>query len=99
MYYLIDFLVDLCGWSKTNVDNMSKLRAMQANKQDIRIVTRNKLNMDANTIKQLKENTSIRKTVNKNIKYTDMRFTVPAMTYGDREMRIKLKELLDYKIG
>ena len=85
------------GWSKENVDNMARLRAMQANGEDIRVITRNRLNMSKKQREQIEENIKIKKKVTRKIKYNDTTFSIPQLTFGDRETRMKLKDLLAYK--
>lgn len=86
------------SWTKENVDNMAKLRAMQTNKEDIRIVTRNKNCMSKEQREELEKNIKIKKKVKKNINYNSTTFSVPAMTFGDRELRMKLKDIISYAV-
>ena len=70
---------------------------MQANGEDIRVITRNRLNMSKKQGEQIEENIKIKKKVTRKIKYNDTTFSVPQLTFGDKETRMKLKDLLAYK--
>lgn len=86
------------GWCKQNIDNMSRLRAMKFNDEDIKIITRNRQNLSEEENKQLDTNENIRiklkKSINKKINMTT--YTIPELIYGDKECRMKLKEIINY---
>lgn len=85
------------GWKRENVDKMSKLRVLSANGINIKVVTRNENN------KQMQEKIEEQKRVNKYVsksrykRENGISFEVPMVKYGNFEMRLKLKELLDCK--
>ena len=47
---------------------------------------------------ELEKNIKIKKKVKKNINYNSTTFSVPAMTFGDRELRMKLKDIISYAV-
>lgn len=88
------------GWSKQNVDNMSRLRAMKFNKEDIKIITRNKLNLNEKENKELEYNKIVRSLLSKKkTKSYAKTYGIPELQCSNSEYRQKLKELLDYKIS
>ena len=88
------------GWSKQNVDNMSRLRAMKFNKEDIKIITRSKLNLSDEENKQLEYNKIVRSLLSKKkTKSCIKTYSIPELYCNNSEYRAKLKELLNYKIS
>lgn len=88
------------GWSKQNVDNMSRLRAMKFNKEDIKIITRSKLNLSDEENKQLEYNKIVRSLLSKKKTKSYIKtYSIPELYCNNSEYRAKLKELLNYKIS
>lgn len=88
------------GWSKQNVDNMSRLRAMKFNKEDIKIITRNKLNLSDEENKQLEYNKIVRSLLSKKKTNSYIKpYSIPELQCSNSEYRTILKELLNYKIS
>ena len=88
------------GWSKQNVDNMSRLRAIKFNKEDIKIITRNKLNLSDEENKQLEYNKIVRSLLSKKKTKSYIKtYSIPKLYCNNSEYRAKLKELLNYKIS
>lgn len=88
------------GWAKQNIDNMSRLRAMKFNKEDIKIITRNKLNLDKKENKQLEYNKIVRELLSKKrTKNYIKTYSISELECSNSEYRQKLKSLLNYKIS
>lgn len=82
------------GWKTINVDNVSRLRLVKADKREISEIVHNKRN-----VIEFKEIEKIRNQANQKIKES-INFktvTVPAMNYGTLEERQFFKQILEYK--
>ncbi len=82
------------GWKVINVDNISKLRLLKADKKEIREVVHNK-----RKVIEFKEIEKIRHCAKEKMKESInvKQVSVPTMTFGTIEERIFFKQLLEYK--
>lgn len=79
------------GWKSTNVNNMSKLRLLKADKIAVKeIISKQSKIIDLNEYKEIKEKATKKMKESLNIKQG----SIPAMTFGKIEDRIYFKELL-----
>ena len=79
------------GWKSTNVNNMSKLRLLKADKISVKeIISKQGKTIDLNRYKEIKEKATKKMKESLNIKQV----SIPAMTFGKIEDRIYFKELL-----
>ena len=82
------------GWKVTNVDNVSRLRLLRADKNEIKEVVQNK-----RKVIEFKEIEKIRHIANEKI-LVIAKFklgTIQAMEFGTTEQRKFFKQLLEYK--
>ena len=82
------------GWKTVNVDNVSRLRLVKADKKEIKEIVHNK-----RKVIEFKEIEKIRHIANKKIKES-INFktgTIPSMNFGTIEERQFFKQLLGYK--
>lgn len=85
------------GWKEENVDKMARLRVLAANKDNIKLVTRNRNN------KQIQEKEEKQNKVRKMIKIEEYKredgiiYAIPEIQCGDYEIRMKIKELIKCK--
>ena len=82
------------GWKTINVDNVSRLRLVKANKKEIKQIVQNK-----RKVIELKEVEKIRHVAKEKIRES-INFkvgTIPAMEFGTTEQRKFFKQLLEYK--
>ena len=82
------------GWKTVNVDNVSRLRLVKADKRDIREIVHNK-----RKVIEFKEIEKIRHIAKEKIKESVNFKTgkIPAMEFGTTEQRKFFKQLLEYK--
>ena len=79
------------GWKSKNVNNMSKLRLLKADKISVKeIISKQGKIIDLNKYKEIKEKATKKMKESLNIKQV----SIPAMTFGKIEDRIHFKELL-----
>lgn len=82
------------GWSKRNVDNMSKLRIAKENEESIEeIIKNNKKVIEFKEIKKIRNQANAK--IKNSINFKPM--SVPMMEFGTKEERIFFKNLLEYK--
>ena len=82
------------GWKTINVDNVSRLRLVKADKKEIKQIVQNK-----RKVIEFKEVEKIRHVAKEKIKES-INFkigTIPAMEFGTTEQRKFFKQLLEYK--
>ena len=82
------------GWKTINVDNVSRLRLVKANKKEIKQIVQNK-----RKVIELKEVEKVRHVAKEKIRES-INFkvgTIPAMEFGTTEQRKFFKQLLEYK--
>ena len=79
------------GWKSTNVNNMSKLRLLKADKIPVKeIISKQGKIIDLTEYKEIKEKATKKMKESLNVKQV----SIPAMTFGKIEDRIYFKELL-----
>ena len=79
------------GWKSANVNNMSKLRLLKADKIPVKeIISKQGKIINLNEYKEIKEKATKKMKESLNIKQV----SIPAMTFGKIEDRIYFKELL-----
>ena len=82
------------GWKVTNVDNVSRLRLLRADKREIKEVVQNK-----RKVIEFKEIEKIRHIANEKIKEST-KFkvgTIPVMEFGTTEQRKFFQQLFEYQ--
>ena len=87
------------GWSKENVDKMSRLRIMRENGINIKLLTRSVNNLNKKEEEKIKSQKEVSKMIYKD-KYKRAEgicYTIPELRYGDYEMRNKLSEIIKCK--
>lgn len=84
------------GWSETNVDKMARLRVLAANGENIRLITRNKNNIDEEIVNSQEKVSKMIK-IERYKRDDGICYSIPELNYGDREMRQKLREIVNYK--